>query len=51
VVRYRVRAFLADAAAGALPNYSFIQPRYLNEKVLNVSSNNLYLPYATAYGV
>jgi phospholipase C len=43
-------AFLADAAAGALPNYSFIEPRYFTDKVLNVIPNDMHPPHNIIYG-
>ena len=43
-------AFAADAAAGALPTYSFIEPRYFANAVLNLIPNDMHPPHNIAYG-
>lgn len=43
-------AFAADAAAGALPTYSFIEPRYFADTVLNLIPNDMHPPHNIAYG-
>jgi phospholipase C len=43
-------AFAADAAAGALPTYSFIEPRYFTDPVLNLIPNDMHPPHNIAYG-
>src|ERR1700722_3455613 len=43
-------AFTADAAAGRLPTYSFIEPRYFTDKVLRLIPNDMHPPHNIAYG-
>lgn len=43
-------AFVADAAAGTLPTYSFIEPRYFTDTVLNLIPNDMHPPHNIAYG-
>jgi len=43
-------AFLADAAAGTLPSYSFIEPRYFTDTVLNLIPNDMHPPHNIGYG-
>jgi phospholipase C len=42
--------FMADAMAGRLPNYSFIEPRYFSSIVLNRMPNDHHPPHNIAYG-
>jgi phospholipase C len=42
--------FLADAHAGALPNYSFIEPRYFTDLFLNNIPNDEHPPHNVLYG-
>jgi phospholipase C len=41
--------FLADAASGALPNYSFIEPRYFTSSLLHHVPNDAHPPHNVAY--
>ncbi len=43
-------AFAADAAKGALPAYSFIEPRYFADPVLNTLPNDEHPPHNVGYG-
>ncbi len=43
-------AFLADAAAGTLPSYSFIEPRYFTDTVLNLIPNDMHPPHNIGFG-
>jgi phospholipase C len=42
--------FIADAAAGTLPAYSFIEPRYFANTVANQLPNDQHPPHNLAYG-
>ncbi len=42
--------FAADAAAGQLPNYSFIEPRYFSDPVLGHMPNDQHPPHNVGYG-
>jgi phospholipase C len=42
--------FAEDAAAGKLPAYSFIEPRYFTDPVLNRLPNDQHPPHNVAYG-
>jgi phospholipase C len=42
--------FMADAMAGRLPNYSFIEPRYFSNPVLNRMPNDQHPPHNVSYG-
>ncbi len=42
--------FLADAHTGALPNYSFIEPRYFADLFKNVIPNDEHPPHDVIYG-
>lgn len=42
--------FLADAHAGALPSYSFIEPRYFSDLFLNRIPNDEHPPHDVGYG-
>jgi phospholipase C len=42
--------FARNAAAGTLPAYSFIEPRYFADPVLNVLPNDEHPPHNVAYG-
>jgi len=42
--------FLADAHAGALPSYSFIEPRYFSDLFLNNIPNDEHPPHNVLYG-
>jgi phospholipase C len=42
--------FAHDAAAGSLPAYSFIEPRYFVDKLLNKVPNDEHPPHNVAYG-
>src|SRR5205807_7210800 len=42
--------FLADAHTGALPNYSFIEPRYFTDLFLNNIPNDEHPPHNVLYG-
>ena len=44
------KQFLADAHAGALPNYSFIEPRYFTDLFLNSIPNDEHPPHNLVYG-
>jgi phospholipase C len=43
-------AFARDAAAGNLPTYSFIEPRYFTDTLLNKIPNDEHPPHNVAYG-
>jgi phospholipase C len=43
-------AFLSDAMNGTLPNYSFIEPRYFTDLVLNKIPNDEHSPHNVLYG-
>ncbi len=43
-------AFMSDAMAGRLPNYSFIEPRYFASRVFNRMPNDQHPPHNIAYG-
>jgi phospholipase C len=43
-------AFAIDAARGDLPAYSFIEPRYFADPVLNTLPNDEHPPHNVAYG-
>jgi len=42
--------FMADAMAGRLPNYSFIEPRYFSDPLLNRMPNDQHPPHNVAFG-
>ncbi|GGF08972.1 phosphoesterase [Aliidongia dinghuensis] len=42
--------FVKDAAAGNLPNYSFIEPRYLSSSLLQLIANDEHPPHNVHYG-
>ena len=42
--------FMADAKAGRLPNYSFIEPRYFPDPVFNRMPNDQHPPHDVAFG-
>ena len=42
--------FTRDAAAGTLPAYSFIEPRYFADALLNKLPNDAHPPHNVAYG-
>ncbi len=42
--------FLADAHTGALPNYTFIEPRYFTDLFLNNIPNDEHPPHNVIYG-
>jgi phospholipase C len=42
--------FLSDAMNGALPNYSFIEPRYFTDLLLNNIPNDEHPPHNVLYG-
>ena len=42
--------FASDAAAGRLPNYSFIEPRYFPSRILRRMPNDQHPPHNVAYG-
>ena len=44
------RDFAHDAAAGNLPAYSFIEPRYFTDTLLNKIPNDEHPPHNVAYG-
>jgi phospholipase C len=44
------KQFLADAHAGALPSYSFIEPRYFSDLFLNNIPNDEHPPHNVLYG-
>ncbi len=46
----RFEQFAADAAAGALPAYSFIEPRYFTDTVLGKMPNDGHPPHNVQYG-
>jgi phospholipase C len=49
--RYRLFGqFLADAHTGALPNYSFIEPRYFTDLFSNLIPNDEHPPHNVLYG-
>jgi phospholipase C len=41
--------FLADAASGTLPNYSFVEPRYFTSRILHHVPNDAHPPHNVAY--
>ncbi len=43
-------AFMGDAMAGRLPNYSFIEPRYFPSLVFHRMPNDQHPPHNVAYG-
>ena len=43
-------AFMSDAMAGRLPNYSFIEPRYFASRILHRMPNDQHPPHNVAYG-
>jgi phospholipase C len=43
-------SFVADAASGNLPTYSFIEPRYFTDTVLRLIPNDMHPPHNIAYG-
>jgi phospholipase C len=43
-------SFAHDAAAGRLPAYSFIEPRYFTDTLLGVIANDEHPPHNVAYG-
>ena len=43
-------AFMSDAMAGRLPDYSFIEPRYFPSIVFNRMPNDQHPPHNVAYG-
>ena len=43
-------AFASDAAAGALPTYSFIEPQYFTDTALKLIPNDMHPPHNIAYG-
>lgn len=42
--------FIADAAAGSLPTYSFVEPRYFSDPISNKMPNDEHPPHNVAYG-
>jgi phospholipase C len=51
LTRYRLfKQFLADAHVGALPNYSFIEPRYFTDLFSNFIPNDEHPPHNVLYG-
>jgi phospholipase C len=42
--------FMADAMAGRLPNYSFIEPRYFSEPLLKRMPNDQHPPHNVLFG-
>jgi phospholipase C len=48
--RYFESDFAQDAAAGSLPAYSFIEPRYFADRLLNKIPNDEHPPHNVAYG-
>jgi len=42
--------FMADAMAGRLPNYSFIEPRYFADPILRRMPNDQHPPHSVLYG-
>jgi phospholipase C len=42
--------FMADAMAGRLPNYSFIEPRYFSDPVLRRMPNDQHPPHSVLFG-
>ncbi len=42
--------FIRDAAAGTLPSYSFIEPRYFADRLANHVPNDEHPPHNVAYG-
>lgn len=42
--------FVADARAGRLPSYSFIEPRYFSDPLLNSMPNDQHPPHNVRYG-
>jgi phospholipase C len=50
-LRYRAFSqFIADAAAGSLPSYSFIEPRYFTDLFKNSLPNDEHPPHNVLYG-
>ncbi len=50
-LHYRLfSTFLSDAHNGALPNYSFIEPRYFTDLFLNNTPNDEHPPHDIRYG-
>lgn len=47
--RLFVEEFAADATRGALPTYSFIEPRYFTDRLLNCIPNDAHPPHNVAY--
>jgi phospholipase C len=43
-------AFARDAAAGNLPDYTFIEPRYFTDKLLGKMPNDQHPPHNVTYG-
>ncbi len=43
-------AFIEDARRGTLPAYSFIEPRYFTDSLLNAIPNDEHPPHNVAYG-
>jgi phospholipase C len=51
VLHFRLfNQFLADAHTGALPNYSFIEPRYFTDLFLSKIPNDEHPPHNVVYG-
>jgi phospholipase C len=51
VLHYRgFSQFLADAHGGALPNYSFIEPRYFADPLLQTMPNDEHPPHNVLFG-
>jgi phospholipase C len=48
--RYYEEDFASDAAAGALPAYSFIEPRYFTDTVLQKMPNDQHPPHNVSHG-
>lgn len=48
--RFFENEFTQDAAAGTLPAYSFIEPRYFADTLLNTLPNDEHPPHNVAYG-
>jgi len=42
--------FMADAMAGNLPNYSFLEPRYFSDPILHRMPNDQHPPHNVAFG-
>lgn len=43
-------SFAKDAAAGTLPNYTFIEPRYFTDKLFGKMANDQHPPHDITYG-